>query len=123
MNIEENIKRIAREKGCRLGEIQERIGISKQSYYSALKNPRLSTIQRFADALNVQPWQLLKDDATEQQQPEQQTDINQVAKALGFHTTAPDKERSAAARSICPHCGKPIRVTITTDDQQPTTTE
>lgn len=117
MSIEENIKRIAREKGYRLGEIQERIGISKQSYYSALKNPRLSTVLRFADALGVEAWQLLKDDNTDRKQ-EQQPDIDQVAKALGFHTTEPDKERDPEARTICPHCGKAIRVSLTTTDDQ-----
>lgn len=52
-----------------------------------MKNPTLTTLRRFADVLGVPVWKL-------------------------FVSDIEDHEPTNKVDAICPHCGKPIKITV-----------
>lgn len=87
VNYTANIKRIAKEKGIQLKDLATTLNITKETLSRLInnENPTLNTIKKMADALNVEPSEILfgiKDN--NQQQP----------------------------NNICPHCGKRIKISI-----------
>ena len=86
MDIKTNVVRILREQGKTQVDLYKSLGITPQSlqyYFKA--NLTLANLQKIADALGVEPWQLLKP----------QSDS--------------DQERPAP---VCPHCGYPLNITV-----------
>lgn len=61
IDIEENIREIMRRKGLRFSFVAHRIGAGHSNLMSSIKgNPKLSTLQEIADALDVSVYELLK---------------------------------------------------------------
>lgn len=82
-----DVKKIAREKGMRLEQIADALGITKGGLSKALNgNPTLKTLRAVADVLQVPLTALFADEAGAQ--PQQQP------------------------TNVCPHCGKPINIKI-----------
>lgn len=60
VNIEDNLREICRRKGLRLSDVANRIGSGQSNLVSSAKgNPKLSTLQEIAAALNVSISELL----------------------------------------------------------------
>ncbi len=60
INVEENLREICRRKGLRLADIAERVGAGQSNLISSVKgNPKLSTLQDIANALNISVSELL----------------------------------------------------------------
>jgi len=82
------IKEICKEKGITLEDLAKRLGILRTSLSQALSRNSFSTdkLSDIATALNVPMWQLFASSE------EVQKENNNI---------------------VCPHCGNPIKVTIT----------
>ena len=60
INIEQNLREICRRKGLRLSDVADRVGSSQSNLSSSIKgNPKLSTLQDIAEALNISISELL----------------------------------------------------------------
>lgn len=60
MNIEQNLREICRRKGLRLSDVADRVGAGQSNLINSVKgNPKLSTLQDIADALNISVSELL----------------------------------------------------------------
>jgi len=60
INLEENLREICRRKGLRLSDVAERMCCGQSNLVSSVKgNPKLSTLQEIADALNISISELL----------------------------------------------------------------
>lgn len=60
INVEENLREICRRKGLRLSDVADRIGSGQSNLVQSVKgNPKLSTLQEIADAINVSVSELL----------------------------------------------------------------
>ena len=54
INVEENLREICRRKGLRLSDVADRVGTGQSNLINSVKgNPKLSTLQGIADALNI----------------------------------------------------------------------
>lgn len=89
--IKKNFDYYRQQKGLKIDDICAALGgITRQALYNYMKKGiSFNSICKIAAALDVEPWQLLKP-ADEQQQ-----------------TTT-----TSEAQTICPHCGKPIKITL-----------
>lgn len=56
---------ILRAKGMRKADLADKLGISRQSLSSLIKNPSLSNLERIASALEVPIWELFKEESTD----------------------------------------------------------
>ena len=60
INVEENLREICRRKGLRLSDVADRVGAGQSNLINSVKgNPKLSTLQEIADALNISVSELL----------------------------------------------------------------
>lgn len=60
INVEENLREICRRKGLRLSDVADRVGAGQSNLINSVKgNPKLSTLQDIADALNISVPELL----------------------------------------------------------------
>ena len=60
INVEENLREICRRKGLRLSDVADRVGAGQSNLINSVKgNPKLSTLQGIADALNISVPELL----------------------------------------------------------------
>lgn len=78
------IKDVCKEKGITVSQLAEKMGIKQESLSRAINgNPTLETLEKIANALEVEIWELL------------------ISKGeiVG---------KSNAASLTCPHCGKSI---------------
>lgn len=87
LDFTNNIKRLLKEKGIKIKDFAKILNITQESLSRAINQefPQLQTVKKMADALNVEPSEILfgiKDN--NQQQP----------------------------NNICPHCGKKIKISI-----------
>lgn len=76
-------------KGVTKVELANRMGIQKQNVNTMLKNPTYTTLEKIAEALGVQMWELF---ATKEE-------------VVG-------SADSGASSFVCPHCGKAINIRI-----------
>lgn len=86
MDIKTNVVRILREQGKTQVDLYKSLGITAQSlqyYFKA--NLTLANLQKIADALGVEPWQLLKP------------------------VSGADQKQPAI---VCPHCGYPLTINV-----------
>ena len=85
MYVNDNVKRICKEKNISFADLAEKIGVTRQTLYNQTENnPSLQTLERIAAALGVSVADLVRRDTT--------TSENGL---------------------ICPHCGKPLHVEVT----------
>lgn len=85
MYVNDNVKRICKEKNISFADLAEKIGVTRQTLYNQTENnPSLQTIERIAAALGVSVADLVRRD-----------------------TTTPENGL------ICPHCGKPLHIELT----------
>ena len=82
------IKEICKEKGITLEDLAKRLGILRTSLSQALSRNSFSTdkLSDIANALDVPTWQLF---------------------------VSPNEVQKENNNIVCPHCGNPIKVTIT----------
>lgn len=80
------IKELCKEKGISMKELAARLGITYQSLYDSINgNPTLSRLEEIATALEVDTYDLF----------------------VNPHKTTPN-----STEAVCPHCGKPIHISI-----------
>lgn len=91
INHTANIKRIAKDKGIQLYELAEKLEITKETLSRLINgtNPTISTIEKFARVLNVEPSEILFGIKDKPFEP-------------GNH--------------VCPHCGKKINICISLEE-------
>ena len=82
------IKDICKEKGITLEDLAKKLGIRRTSLSQALSRNSFSTdkLNDIANALDVPIWQLF---------------------------VSPEEVQKENNNIVCPHCGNPIKVTIT----------
>ena len=60
INVEENLREICRRKGLRLSDVADRMGSGQSNLIQSVKgNPKLSTLQDIASAINISVSELL----------------------------------------------------------------
>ena len=91
MNIEDLLK----QRGLSKSAFADLVGVKKQNINNLLKNPTLETIGKFAEALNVEIYELFKS----------KEEIVEEAKKKQEHSIP------------CPYCGKPINVSLLKKEQ------
>ena len=88
--IKKNFDYYRQQKGLTMQDLADARGVTPQTLYSYFRQGlTLRTLEKAAALVDVEPWQLLKP-AEDQQQ-----------------TTT-----TSEAQTICPHCGKPIKITL-----------
>lgn len=86
------VKAILKDKQLTLNDLAQKLGVSRQALYLQINNnPRISTLQRIADALGVPVAQLLD------QTPADKADHNVI---------------------ICPHCGAKLEINLSVSDKK-----
>lgn len=89
MELQTNIKYLCKRRGITLQALANAMGVTYGTLFNQAKNnPSLSSLERIANALNCEVWELLKPIESNQD------------------TT---KENAL----ICPHCGKPLHIEVT----------
>lgn len=88
------IAKLMEEKGVGVVALADRMGITRQTLHANLKNPSYPTLERIAEALGVELWELFADG-------------REIAARYQEQAAAPDALR-------CPKCG--ARLTIHADD-------
>jgi|GEM_PF-2968825 len=87
------VKAILKDKQLTLNDLAQKLGVSRQALYLQINNnPRISTLQRIADALGVSVAQLFD------QTPQQTT---------ADHNTI-----------TCPHCGAKLVINLSEIDKK-----
>lgn len=82
MEIVDSIKRVAKANNIQLSEIAKQMGLAYSSFWSRLRDPKLSTLQAVADAIGVP--------------------------VSAFFT----EESYTSSGLTCPHCGASLRVFV-----------
>ena len=55
-----NIEVLLQERGLKKSELAKMMGVNRQNINSLLNNPTLATIEKIANALGVETWELFK---------------------------------------------------------------
>lgn len=55
-----NIESLLQERGLKKSELAKMMGVNRQNINSLLNNPTLTTIEKIANALGVETWELFK---------------------------------------------------------------
>lgn len=86
------VKAILKDKQLTLSDLAQKLGVSRQALYLQINNnPRISTLQRIADALGVPVAQLFD------QAPADKADHNVIT---------------------CPHCGAKLEINLSISDKK-----
>ena len=89
-----NIKGVIKAKGFTIQEVAEKIGVNRVTLTLTLQgNPTYKKMKEIADAIGCDVMDFFKDEANHQE-------------CLGKDNTIP-----------CPHCGKPIEVSLLKKDE------
>ena len=87
------VKAILKDKQMTLNDLAQKLGVSRQALYLQINNnPRISTLQRIADALGVPVGQLFD------QKPQPTTSDNITI--------------------TCPHCGAKLVINLSVSDKK-----
>lgn len=86
MTIEERITSLIESRGMSKAAFCETAGLKRQNLNSMLKSPSYPTLIKIATALDVPMWQLF---------------------------ASPEEVQKENEQIVCPHCGKPIKITLT----------
>ena len=86
------IKYLAKAKGIKIADLAAKVGVTREMCSRQINSDNITvqTAQRYADALSVPLWQIF---------------------------TSPEDVQGTPT-FICPHCGKPIHITLTQDGTQ-----
>ena len=88
------VKAILKDKQMTLNDLAQKLGVSRQALYLQINNnPRISTLQRIADALGVPVGQLF-DQAPQPTNADNNTTIT------------------------CPHCGEKLVINLSISDKK-----
>ena len=96
IDVKQNIMQILREKRVSQKELAERLGVSANSISMTLSNnsPRLSTLERIAECLDVP-----------------------LVSLLGGGDVAVVETREESKQGLyCPHCGKPLTLFVKAEE-------
>lgn len=86
------VKAILKDKQLTLNDLAQKLGVSRQALYLQINNnPRISTLQRIADALDLPVAQLFD------QTPADKADHNAIT---------------------CPHCGAKLEINLSISDKK-----
>lgn len=89
------VKAILKDKQLTLNDLAQKLGVSRQALYMQINNnPRISTLQRIADALGVPVAQLF-----DQAPP-------------------PPTAKANHNLIICPHCGAKLEINLSVSDKK-----
>ena len=87
------VKEILKDKQLTLNDLAKKLGISRQALYLQINNnPRISTLQRIADALGVPVGQLFDD--------------------------TPQPKNADHNVITCPHCGEKLVINLSVSDKK-----
>lgn len=108
MNYGENIKKIRKQKGFTQKELGQKLGISQAAigqFESNKANPKMETIQKIADALNVSINDLIPDSYDRTMQIGNEVSVYDYSfiESLAIHKIFTDKERKKIFDKI-EHC-------------------
>lgn len=96
--IKANFEKFKTKKNLTIQKIALKKGVTRQTIYSYFREGiTLRTIEKMAQLVGVEPWQLL-------QPPQAQT--------LPAQDDNGTTEQTTTAVIICPHCQKPVELTI-----------
>ena len=88
------VKAILKDKQMTLNDLAQKLGISRQALYLQINNnPRISTLQRIADALGLPVGQL-------------------------FDQTPQPKNADNNTTITCPHCGAKLVINLSISDKK-----
>lgn len=115
MNFGESIKKIRKEKGLTQKQLGDKLGISQAAigqFESNKANPKMETIRKIADALEVELWEIVELD-----QMDIETRIQQIKKMVAQLTPEGLEEYNrlvteaikTAPRQIDPNTGQPLK--------------
>lgn len=96
MTLRENVKKMCELRGMTQKELAEKLGITDISLNATLKegkDPRISTIVRIANALDVP-----------------------MVSLLGGDVAAVETREESKQGLYCPHCGKPLTLFVKAED-------
>ena len=97
MDVKENVKSILRAKGLLRDDLIEMLGVTQNAYYSMMRNPQLSTLQRLAETLGVTVADLVSETPPE--------DPNVKRRYRKLNDPTPQ-----AQTLHCPHCGGEMKI-------------
>lgn len=83
------LKEIMQEKGLTSVALASMVGLSKNTISNLINNktkPSLDTLNEIAEKIDVPLWQLF---------------------------ASPEEVQKENEQTVCPHCGKPIKITLT----------
>ncbi len=89
--IRTNFERIRAEKGIKIDDLAAALGVRRQQVHKYSYGGTVASLEKLAAALGVEPYELLKPAA----------DQDEAA-----------QDQGAAARIICPHCGKVVTLLV-----------
>jgi len=100
MNISTRIIELMKAHGTTISDIARRVNVPRQSISQAICANRFSfaTLERIANGLGVPLWLLFVSEA----------------EALQYIQAHQPAAPTASTPAICPHCGKPLVISITT---------
>lgn len=103
--IKNNVKNILKAQGCTQKELARKLGVSAHLLqYYLTGNITLSNLSKIAGALGVPAWELLKNPG------------EQNAPNPGEPSTTKPREANPETKTICPHCGKAVKLTLSKFD-------
>lgn len=96
-------------RGLNVQQLANRAGVTRAAAvkWIEINDIRVSTVEKIAAALGVEPWELLK--------PSAEDDLRQG--------NLQHDQREQAPNIVCPHCGKVIYLTATTEEYNAPTTD
>lgn len=84
-----SVKELCKEKGLTIQDLADKMEMKRESLSRAINgNPTLETLEKIANALGVELWELFAD---------------------------PKKVKHSEGSILCPHCGKEIYIEVTTN--------
>ena len=120
MDINKSTKILCKARGLSFIELANRLQITRQTLHRTTTAPRLSSIEKIAEALNVPAWIILHPDPAgalwKIEHPNQ--DPGPVSESRPY-PGAIFQEPRPAALIICPACHKPIILQAATLEAQP----
>lgn len=118
MDINKSTKILCKARGLSFIELANRLQITRQTLHRTTTAPRLSSIEKIAEALNVPAWIILHPDPAgalwKIEHPNQ--DPGPVSES---RPGAIFQEPRPAALLLCPSCKKPIILQAATLEAQP----
>ena len=123
MDINKSTKILCKARGLSFAELANRLQITRQTLHRTTTAPRLSSIEKIAEALNVPAWIILHPDpAGALWKIEHPNQDPRPALSLDARRQDPGaifQEPRPAALLLCPACHKPIILQAATLEARP----